>query len=99
MSGKEDVGPEWLIESLDRLYAENLAMRIIAMRMWGYLAIASKADAQFVANQKRMSLESVRAYEISGHADPEKIKRIAGELISDAFDGIIHGKPSSVPLQ
>lgn len=90
---------EKLDDLFDQLFADNLALRILTMRMWGYFMVQAGNDKEFVARHKQMSLESVDAWKIAGHRDPEKLRRLAKETINGAFDSILRGKPATSPLQ
>ena len=85
--------------ALDQLFAEMLANRILCMRMWGYIAMATGDEINFIARQLKMSLESVDAWTIEGHPDPDHLKRMAKTAINSAFDGIVTGRASGPPVQ
>jgi hypothetical protein len=89
----------WLHETLNTLYAENLALRILTMRMWGYFAQQSASSTEYLDRQKQMALESLEMYEISGHRDPNKIKQLAAQTITQAFDRLVLGRKRTDPLQ
>jgi len=83
---------------LDRLLAEMLANRILCMRMWGYLASATDDEVQFVERQRKLTLESVEAWNLQGHRDPATLKAITKAAINAAWDEVLRNPPAGSPL-
>jgi hypothetical protein len=91
-------------DSLDQLYAEAMANRIISIRLWGYLAeVGAKAEgvakAKFLERHLKMSLESVDLWDVQGHRNPGGLKQMAKAAITGAFDGIVEGRSAGSRLQ
>jgi hypothetical protein len=84
---------------LDQLHADNLALRVMTMRMWGYFALVDDNPHAFIAAQRQQSLQSVDMWKIEGHPDPENLRRLARETVNRAFDGIVQAGASMFPLQ
>jgi hypothetical protein len=90
-------------DNLDQLYALYLANAIMSARMWGYFAsLASKAEGKtedaFLDRQIQMCNESVDAWGLEGHRDPERVRQMAKDAIRSAFTGIIRGPSSESEL-
>jgi hypothetical protein len=78
----------------DQLHAEALAARIIAVRLWGYLALLQSDPKDYLNKQMTQCLQSVDITKIEGR-DPGPIKQMAKTLIQSAFASIIVGPTSA----
>lgn len=91
-------------DNLDQLYALFIANSIMCSRMWAYLATVGATsegipESAFLERHIKMSAESVDLWDLEGHPDPERIRRMAKEAIKSALGGIIRGASGGSPLQ
>ena len=79
------------------IYSELLATRIIAIRLWGFLAGMS-GEPDYLARQCKQCIESLQMWTAQGPGS-EAIKKRAEASIRAAFAGLVAGKPSGSRLQ
>lgn len=73
--------------------AEVIALKLIAMRALGVVALMQPNPKQFLADQRQAALNDARAVTISGNAAEEKIRAQVREEIEDIFGAVTLSVP------